>query len=391
MARRAFLHLGTPKSGTTFLQSLWWHNHDELAERGLLLPGSDADEQFQAAALIRANPDVLSTMGPRELAAWDRVAAQAAAWSGDVLISQEQLVEAPGEQARAVVDRILAEVADEVHLVVTTRDLVRQVPSAWQQRVKHGSDTTLRRFCRRLVKDDPTFNFWRHQDVPRILDRWAPGLPADRVHVVVLPRPGAEHDLLWRRTCALLGLDSTGLDLQAPVANETLAPEEIAFLRLVNTHFGQAHREVARSRRIKTYMDARLGSTPAPGSERLLLPADLHPWFVERGNAMADELAGGAWQVVGDLDDLRPDPERGSGVDPDAISDARVLARAVEFIAAGLRERAADPAPGPSSEPETETEPEPETEDADGPPSPSLAHRVGARVRRLGQRGTKAQ
>ena len=39
MARRAFLHVGTAKSGTSYLQDLWWRHRDELRDRGLLLPG----------------------------------------------------------------------------------------------------------------------------------------------------------------------------------------------------------------------------------------------------------------------------------------------------------------------------------------------------------------
>ena len=62
MARRVFLHIGTPKSGTTYLQSLWWQHRDALAERGLLLPGGSADEQFRAGAVVRANAGVLVTM-----------------------------------------------------------------------------------------------------------------------------------------------------------------------------------------------------------------------------------------------------------------------------------------------------------------------------------------
>src|SRR5690606_3174751 len=140
MARRAFLHIGTPKSGTTYLQSLWWRHHDALADQGLLLPGDNADVQFQAAAVVRANEAVLATMGPRQRGAWQRLLDQATDWEGDVLITQEQLVETPAEQvARAVAQ--LGEVAGEVHVVITARDLVRQVPSAWQQRVKHGSAT----------------------------------------------------------------------------------------------------------------------------------------------------------------------------------------------------------------------------------------------------------
>lgn len=347
MARRVLLHIGTPKSGTTYLQSLWWHNRDAMAAQGLLLPGGSAGVQFQASAVVRNNAGVLGTMSEQQLGAWDRVVSDVAGWQRDALISQEQLVETSQEDAAAAVAR-LAEVADEVHLVITVRDLVRQVPSAWQQRVKHGSPTTLRKFFTRVAKDDPTFNFWHHQDVPRILERWAVDVPPDRVHVVPLPRPGGDPGLLWRRTCDLLGIDDTGLSLDAPVANETLAPAEIAFLRGVNAHFRNAHLDVALSRRIKGFMEPRLGGAPPA---RVSLAPDMHAWLVERGNRMVDELAAAPWHVVGDLGDLRPDPGRGDGVDPDAVPDDEVLAVAQDFIATELlaRASAAEDAPDPAA------------------------------------------
>ncbi|RYB92997.1 hypothetical protein EUA93_00685 [Nocardioides oleivorans] len=354
MARRALVHIGTPKSGTTFLQSLWWHNAAALADQGLLLPGGSADVQFQASAVVRDNADVLATMGPLQLAAWDRVVDEVAAWDGDALVSQEQLVEASGASAAAALSR-LGDVADEVHVVITVRDLVRQVPSAWQQRVKHGSATTLRKFFTRVAKDDPDFNFWHHQDVPRILARWSAGIPAERVHVVPLPRPGADRDLLWRRTCELLGIDDTGLSLDAPVANETLAPAEIAFHRAVNAHFRNAHLDVALSRRVKAFMEPRLGSAPGHRiGHRIALAPGMHAWLVERGNRMVDELAAAPWHVVGDLEDLRPDPAPSDGVDPDAVPDSEVLAVAQDFLAAELLARAQPADGGAVSEPHSE-------------------------------------
>ncbi len=271
MARRVFVHIGTPKSGTTYLQSLWWHHRAALAAQGLLLPGGSADEQFRGCAVVRDNAGVLATMSQDQRGAWDRMLDEVAGFAGDALISQEQLVETSRDDAAAALAR-LGGASDEVHLVITVRDLVRQVPSAWQQRVKHGSPTTLRTFFTRVAKDDPTFNFWHHQDVPRILERWAGDLSPDHVHLVVLPRPGAEADLLWRRTCELLGIDDTGLSLDAPAANETLAPAEIAFVRGVNAHFRNAHLDVALSRRVKGFMEPRLLARPASG------PTPPSPW-----------------------------------------------------------------------------------------------------------------
>ena len=53
MARRVFLHLGTAKSGTTYLQDLWWRHRAALRERGLLLPGEHLRDHFHAAALVK--------------------------------------------------------------------------------------------------------------------------------------------------------------------------------------------------------------------------------------------------------------------------------------------------------------------------------------------------
>lgn len=336
MARRTFLHIGTPKSGTTYVQSLWWQNRDALAEQRLLLPGGSEREQFHAAAVVRDNAGVLATMDDHQRRAWDRLVDEVAEWEGDALISQEQLVEADDDHARDAVRR-LAGVSKEVHVVITVRDLVRQIPSAWQQRVKHGSDTTLRRFCARVAKDDPDFNFWRHQDVPRILERWAATLPPDHVHVVPLPPPGAPRELLWQRLAGLLGIDDTGLDLQAPRANETLQPEEIELLRQVNVHFPRAHHDVAMSRHLRRVLESHLGQAEAT-TRRLALAPDRHQWAVERGNRMVDELVTLPYDVIGDLADLRPDPQQAEGVDPDAVPDGEVLAAATALVADLVRE-----------------------------------------------------
>ena len=83
MARRAFLHVGTAKSGTTFLQDLWWQQRDELRERGLLLPGTGRRDHFAAAALVKGMTDVVATFDASERGAWRRLVDETGAWSGD--------------------------------------------------------------------------------------------------------------------------------------------------------------------------------------------------------------------------------------------------------------------------------------------------------------------
>src|SRR6187549_340164 len=46
MARRVFFHIGAPKSGTTFLQTVMWENRARLEGQGLLYPGSRRFDQY---------------------------------------------------------------------------------------------------------------------------------------------------------------------------------------------------------------------------------------------------------------------------------------------------------------------------------------------------------
>ena len=62
MARRAFLHVGTAKSGTSYLQDLWWRHRDELRARGLLLPGRGRRDHFTAAALVKGMTSVVDDL-----------------------------------------------------------------------------------------------------------------------------------------------------------------------------------------------------------------------------------------------------------------------------------------------------------------------------------------
>ena len=41
MAERVFLHIGGPKCGTTYLQTVLWSNKPRLAEAGVLRPGRE--------------------------------------------------------------------------------------------------------------------------------------------------------------------------------------------------------------------------------------------------------------------------------------------------------------------------------------------------------------
>ena len=89
----------------------------------------------------------------------------------------------------------------EIHLVLSVRDLVRQIPAEWQENVKHRAALTYGAVPRpdpgpRARGPDPTW-FWGVQEIPDILDRWGHDLPPEQVHLVTVPPAGGSPDLLW--------------------------------------------------------------------------------------------------------------------------------------------------------------------------------------------------
>ncbi|WP_056606095.1 hypothetical protein [Nocardioides sp. Soil774] len=330
MARRVFLHVGTAKSGTSYLQDLWWRHRDELRERGLLLPGSGRRDHFTAAAVVKGMTAVVETLGERERSAWQRLVDETREWPGDVLISNEHFADSPPAAAAAALAQG-SSAAEEVHVVLTARDLGRVLPSAWQQRVKMGARQPYRRFLATVRRGEDDQKFWRYQDVPAIAARWSSGVPPHRVHLVVVPAPGAPRDELWQRTAAVLGLDTTGLATEAQRPNDSLGLVEAELLRRVNELVPRAERSPALTRHVKgTFVPQALAGV-APG-ESYVVPERHRGWIRERSEAVVAELRSGGYDVVGDLEDLLPPPPR-EGRTPDEAGDDELLVAATAVLA----------------------------------------------------------
>lgn len=194
MSTEVFLHIGLPKSGTSYLQRLLTEHRSALQERaGLLFPGRSWDDQVMAVRDVRDMGG-----GDRVKAAWPRLVDEVHRWQGRTVISMEWLCSAEPR----VVRRIVADLEPAtVQVVVTVRDLGRTLPAAWQEFVQNRSSWTWEEFLAGVTDPDLTATapgraFWSQQDAPRLVERWASVVTPDRVHVVTLPQPGAPRDLL---------------------------------------------------------------------------------------------------------------------------------------------------------------------------------------------------
>ena len=171
MAQRVYLHVGLPKTGTTYVQTVLWHNREALAEQGLVYPGVRRREHLWASMVVREHPG-LERRNPRAKGAWARLLEQVQAAPDAALISHEFFGAASAEQAK----RALTDLGDvEVHLIVTARDLVTVVTSYWQEYIKHGFDSPLDAFPPSEDRGDEWT--WAALDLLGVLERWGASLP----------------------------------------------------------------------------------------------------------------------------------------------------------------------------------------------------------------------
>jgi hypothetical protein len=304
--RRVFLHVGSPKTGTTYLQNILWAQKQVAAEQGLLLPLERFADHYLATLDVRGQAS-RRVHPPRAQGIWQRLVAEAVDWSGDVLVSHELFAAATAEQAEAAVRSFPGDV--EVHVVLTTRDLVRQMSAEWQEHVKHRSVQTFGEFVAAVRADTRRESwFWRVQDFAGVAERWGSTLPPAQVHVVTVPPPGAPPETLWSRYATLLGLDPTSFDTEVSRSNTSLGVEQAELLRRVNLELGDRLPLPGPYPTVVKDVLAHRVLAARPGTRLALTLSDTE-YALEQSHAVAERIRSLDVDVVGSLDELVPDAD----------------------------------------------------------------------------------
>jgi len=336
--QQVFLHIGLHKSGTTYLQQLMRMNRSALAAQGLHVPGGrgEPNRTFAVYDLFGRRPR--GSGDDRITGQWDAMTrALMDTEAPRALLSEEALSLASVAQARKAV-RSFPDC--DVRVVVTVRDLARVALSAWQEDVKTDETWTWRTYADALADPgaratSPARGFWLRQDVPAVLDVWAAVLPADRIHVVTVPPPGAEAAELTRRFSRVVEFDAAGLDTEVDWGNTSMGAAGTEVLRRANEHL---HRRL-NQRQYHDVVETTLAPllAEAAGSERLRLPEVDAGWVSREADRMVASVREAAYPVVGDLGDLVPRPDSG-GREPGKATEPELLEVAVLALA-GLTER----------------------------------------------------
>jgi hypothetical protein len=345
MSRVVYLHVGAPKTGTTYLQDRLAANSESLADHRVHFPrgplGREAGQSHFRAALDLLDRD---WGGPPGHAAgyWDALVRKVRRTRGTVVISHEILAAAPAEK----VAKAMADLEDsEVHVVLSSRDVARQLPAFWQETIKQGRRWTFQKFLATAQADEDLW-FWRSQSVTSVLGRWGAGLEPERVHLVTVPQPGASRDVLWQRFCTVFGIDPAWAPAESDRVNPSMGIAETALIRRLNRRLG---RRGLTEHHHTTLVREMLAHQALAGREgrKATLPPDLYPWATQIAERWIEWAEGSGIDVVGDLDDLRPVPPAPEArwTDPDRPDQGRLVTAALDALVAMTEEASSRPDP----------------------------------------------
>jgi hypothetical protein len=353
--RRLYVHIGMQKTGTSYLQGAMLHNSAVLAEQGLDLVPPTKRETFELMLLVRDRykPALDPASVPESLEKFS--AALRRAPGPRALVSQESLAVAGPHQIR----RLLDACGDrEVHVIVTARDLARQLPSSWQQLIRSGGTTTYQRFLRQAQareQEGSDQRPWTHLNLLAVLARWSEAVGPERTHVVTVPPAGSPPTALLERYCSVLGVDPERMVPEETPGNISLGRVQAELLRRVNRELPAE----IRPRQVygavgKRFFAAQILAAQKPSTIRV--PAEFRAWCDEVTNRQIKTIDSAGYVVTGPLEDLRcPDAAFSEEDDPAtqrevATAAVAALARVLTLRGQAVRRRAGEAgASGPGS------------------------------------------
>jgi hypothetical protein len=223
----------------------------------------------------------------------------------------------------------------EVQVVVTARDLGRQIPAVWQERVKNRHTDSYHEFLEWVLRSPQgrrrRGGFWVPQDLGALVARWAAVLGPDRVTVVTVPPPGADALELWRRFATAVELPDVGYTFPEAGSNPSLGIVEAELLRRVNPMLEELTWPEYEHRVKLRFAQGMLAQ--AASSPRITVPEEFHDEVRAVADAVAGDLSRSGCRVVGDLADLRPALGTGPWPAPDDATDGELLEVSLRLLA----------------------------------------------------------
>jgi hypothetical protein len=313
-----------------------WRNRDELSAQGVVLPGHHPQDHYRASQDLRGIPKLASDPAGSWTGEWEILARQAQQAPRVGVISHELFSAADPEQAERAVRSLQPA---EVHVVITVRDMATLLPAEWQETVKHRNAKGFTEWLEDVIDresysaDRRQWWFWRVHDTMAILGIWAQHVPPQRIHVITVPPRGSDNALLWQRFAALLDVDPASVDISRARPNASLGLPEIEFLRRLNEVLPEEVPDWFYMWNVKEGVAHRaLAARPREG--RLVIPGEREEWAGKQADVLVEALSESDYDVVGNLEELRPLPVNGPASSPADQPAELVLDAAVHAAAA---------------------------------------------------------
>lgn len=332
MAERVVLHVGTMKSGTTYLQGILFANKEKLAAQGVTVPMARQRQQlFAVRDLIGEDEGSLG----RVVGRWQELVTEVSRAPAVAVVSVERLGVVRRDKAeQAVAD--LGRDGARVEVVITARDLNRSLGSLWQETLQNGRSWTWPEYLagasadrpgtrRKREKEEDRHHFWTQMNLVRMSRRWAEVVGADNVRVVTVPPPGAAPGLLLERFATAVGFDPAGL-VEGPSDNSGCGVASLEVLRRLNAALDQRGLPFPIGVQARKHVLAKEILGPRRAAEGKVA----HPlvgWVPAEVKRVTRKLRKRGITVVGDVADLAPIEM--SGADPTRVREEDVLDAAV--------------------------------------------------------------
>ena len=321
MTAKTYLHVGAPKTGTTYLQNIAWANRDPLESRGVFLPGRNLVDHFRAGYDLRGFPRDPDNERVTVEGAWDAMAATIRTRSDDeiAVISDERLAACTEEEAGRAVSSLAPA---EVHVIYVTRDPAGLLSAEWQEHVKHGDQRTFDAWLEGTLDPKGDGWYWKVHGVGDVLRRWGTVVSSDRLHVLTLPPRDSDPELLWRRFCSVLQISPEGIDTEVRT-NVSLGVEGAELLRRVNEALPE---EFPRWHRIGVTRDLLAHRILAPRDNKIpiAVPERLASQVESYTQQLISDIKDSGCLVVGDLDELNGPVTGGDIPEPVDVAAAAV-------------------------------------------------------------------
>lgn len=295
---KALIHIGTPKSGTTSIQSFLRLNQQRLIAQGFRCepfdPTNLAQMELATVGVIRAGDTVKEANKRHALGVGDRDTQVAYVNRYEEMLREgvnkwgEETYLASGEQVHSwlssperitALDQFLGQFFDEVRYVVYYRPQEEFMLSTYSERIKRGEMISFEHhFNQRLRK----MNYWRK------VEMWTGIVGKDRFVPRLMTKDALQGGDLLDDFCAVAGIDRAPLETP-PRMNLSLSAEEMALHLRLGRLVSARKASGAPNPLFRTLFRAARVVLPRPGS-KMTLTDDQRRQIREANAASNDKL-----------------------------------------------------------------------------------------------------